>query len=64
MGAATAAAQRWTVFAPDGAIRGTVQLPEDLRVTQIGPDWILALALGADDAERVQLYRLRKASRP
>jgi sugar lactone lactonase YvrE len=54
--------QLWTVLAPDGAVRGTVRLPEDLRVAQIGADWIVALAFAADGGERVRLYRLRKPS--
>lgn len=56
----TDAPQTWTVFAPNGSIRGTVQLPHGLRVTEIGPDWILALAVDADEGEHVQLFRLRK----
>jgi hypothetical protein len=56
----TDAPQAWIVFAPDGSVRGTVHLSHGLRVTEIGPDWILALALDADEGERVQLYRLRK----
>ena len=55
--------QRWTVFAPDGAVRGTLHLPADLRVAQVGPDWLLGLALDADEVEHVRLYRLHKDSR-
>ena len=57
-------AQLWTVFAPDGVVRGTVRLPRDLRVTQIGLDWVLGLALGEDGDERVHLYAPGQGSAP
>jgi hypothetical protein len=53
--------RRWTVFDPDGAARGTVELPSELRVMQIGRDWMLGLALDDDAAERVRLYRLDRS---
>jgi hypothetical protein len=57
------APQTWTVFAPDGRLRGTVLLPHGLRVAEIGPGWILALALDADGGEHVRLYRIHKGQR-
>lgn len=55
-----AGAETWTVHSPDGAALGTVALPRGLRVTQIGPDWILGLAFDDTGAERVRLHRLRR----
>lgn len=57
---ASGAPQTWTVFGPDGILRGAVQLPPGLRVTEIGPDWVLGLALDANQGEHVRLYRLRR----
>ena len=54
------APQTWTVFAPDGHVRGTVLLPHGLRVAEIGASWILALALDADGGEHVRLYRIHR----
>ncbi|HYW08466.1 MAG TPA: hypothetical protein VE913_16015, partial [Longimicrobium sp.] len=51
----------WTVFAPDGSARGTVTLPRNLAVKQIGRDWILGVALDDDQVEHVRLHRLTRA---
>lgn len=53
--------ETWTVHAPDGAARGTVEVPRGARVRQIGPDWILGLVVDESGAERVRLYRLRRS---
>jgi hypothetical protein len=53
----------WTVFAPDGAARGTVTLPRGLAVKQIGRDWILGVAVDDDEVEHVRLHRLARAPR-
>jgi hypothetical protein len=51
--------EMWTVFAPSGEAMGTVRVPRNLRVTQIGRDWLLGIAIDADRLEHVRLYRLR-----
>ena len=51
---------RWSVFDPEGRWLGTVQTPADLRVRQIGTDWILGTAQDELDVEHVRLYRIQK----
>jgi len=55
--------QRWTVFSPDGVARGTLVSPSGMRITQIGSDWVLGIALDADEVERVRLHRLIRSPR-
>lgn len=50
----------WTVFDPDGAVRGTVELPPDLYVFEIGPDWILGVARDELDIPYVVLHGLER----
>ncbi|HEU4559494.1 MAG TPA: hypothetical protein VFS20_16680 [Longimicrobium sp.] len=53
-------ATEWRVISPDGPVIGSVRLPGRLDVRQIGPDWVLGIALDGDQAERVRLYKLVK----
>ena len=50
----------WTVFDPEGRMLGTIALPADFRVTQIGDDFVLGLWRDDLDVEHVRLYRLIK----
>lgn len=54
----------WTVISPDGRVHGTVRMPPDFRVHQIGADWVLGLVLDEDQAEHLRLYRLSKPKPP
>jgi len=50
----------WSVFAADGAYLGDVEMPEGLRVTEIGGDYVLGVHRDDMDVERVRLYRIGK----
>jgi len=49
---------RWTIYAPDGALAARIVLPEKFRPLEIGDDYILGRELDDMDAERVRVYRL------
>lgn len=51
-------AQRWAVFAPDGAFLGHVAMPPGLEVREIGRDYVLGVHRDELDVERVRLHRL------
>jgi hypothetical protein len=53
---------RWTVFSPDGRIRGIVTVPAGLTVREIGRDWVLGTVLDDDEVEHVRVYTLIKKS--
>jgi hypothetical protein len=55
-----ARAARWTVFSPEGRLRGSVEVPADLVVREIGRDWLLATVLDDDQVEHVRIYALVK----
>jgi hypothetical protein len=50
----------WSVFRPDGHPLGTVQLPSQLTVFQIGADFILGREPDQDGAHTIVRYRLRR----
>ena len=50
----------WSVFDSVGVWLGTVEIPPDLRVRQIGPDYILGTWRDDLDVEHVRLHRLVK----
>lgn len=54
---------RWSVFDPEGRWLGTVQIPGDFEVQQIGPDWILGVQKDEMDVEHVRMYPLVKSAR-
>lgn len=51
---------RWTVFAADGALLGTVELPAGLHVVEIGADYVLGTWQDELDVEHVRLHRLER----
>ncbi len=60
---------RWTVpahsglhdvFRPDGVYLGTVKLPHDLRITEIGADYILGVVRDEMDVQYVWMYGLER----
>jgi hypothetical protein len=53
-------AAEWTVVNADGALLGTVRVPSDLTVTDIGDDAILGVWRDALGVERIRLYALTK----
>jgi hypothetical protein len=48
---------RWLVLEPTGTVLGTVALPSDLQVFDLGDDYILGVERDEDDAEQVVMYR-------
>lgn len=52
--------EAWNVFSPEGRWLGSVDLPEGLRATDVGPDWILGVRRGALEVEHVELYELER----
>jgi hypothetical protein len=51
---------RWTVFDPEGVVLGVVETPTDLRIYQIGSDFVLGRWTDDLDVEHVRLYQLLK----
>lgn len=51
---------RWTVFAEDGTLLGTVELPAGLRVLEIGGDYVLGVWNDELDVQHVRLHRLNR----
>lgn len=54
---------RWTIYAPDGAVAARIVLPEKFRPLEIGDDYILGRELDDMNAERVRVYRLLRQRR-
>lgn len=52
------------VFRPDGVYLGTVKLPHDLDVMEIGPDYVLGVARDELGVEYVQLFGLERGGPP
>jgi hypothetical protein len=50
----------WLVIDPDGGVLGTVDLPEGLRPTDIGEDWVVGVVVDELDIQRVRVYRLTR----
>ncbi len=51
---------RWTVFDPEGRLLGELRMPEALRVTEIGPDYVLGVHRDEADVQQVRLYPLER----
>jgi len=51
----------WNVFDRDGALLGAVSMPARLRAKQIGPDFVLGVAIDELGIEHVQLYSLTRS---
>lgn len=49
---------RWLVFARDGKLRGSVEVPGRNRVLRVGDDWILVAQTGPDERPMVVKYSL------
>jgi hypothetical protein len=55
------------IVSPDGRYMGRVQMPGDLRLLDVGPDWVLGVWRDDLDVEYLRLHRLERkgeASRP
>jgi hypothetical protein len=50
----------WVIFDLDGRAHGTVELPADLAVHQIGPDFVLGFVLDEFGVPVVRKYRLHR----
>lgn len=55
-------AQQWTIFGPQGELRGTFTAPPRFKLHDIGRDYVLANVRDELDVERVVLYRLNQAA--
>lgn len=51
------------IFRRDGVYLGEVRLPDDLRITEIGPDYVLGVVRDEWDIQYVRLYGLDRGSR-
>jgi hypothetical protein len=49
---------RWLVFAPDGTLRGGVEIPGRNRILQVGDGWILVAGTDSDERPMVLKYPL------
>lgn len=58
--AADAATVSWTVLDAEGRWLGEVAMPHDLRVTDVGADYVLGVRRDEMEVERVEEYRLEK----
>ncbi len=54
----------WSVFDPDGRWLGDVQLPRELRVTDVGTDYLLGVWRDADGTQTVRAYALDRSPSP
>jgi hypothetical protein len=54
------ATTEWSIFAPDGAWLGQLELPSSLSIFEIGADYILGRWRDADGVEQVRVYRLAR----
>jgi len=52
--------REWTVFSPEGALLGALQLPEGFEVFEFGSDYALGVWKDEMDVEFIHLYRLNK----
>jgi sugar lactone lactonase YvrE len=51
----------WAVFNPDGRFLGTVDVPADGEIFEIGSDYVLGVWLDEADVEQVKSYGLEKS---
>ncbi len=56
------APQRWSVFARTGELIATAETPAQLRVQQIGPDWIVGIATDDLGVAYVHVHLLTRTS--
>ena len=50
----------WTVFDPEGQMLGSIDMPDRLRVFEIGPDYLLGVWFDDLDVPQVRIHRLIK----
>lgn len=53
----------WSVFDPDGAWLGQVEVPPQLRLEHIGGDYAIGIWRYEDDTKDVRVYELIKPAR-
>ena len=53
---------KWLVIDAQGMALGEIELPEGLRVLELGDDYVLGVQIDDFDVEHVRLYRLLKES--
>ncbi|NIY09436.1 MAG: hypothetical protein GWN02_14640 [Gemmatimonadetes bacterium] len=53
-------ARVWTVFDPDGRWLGDVVVPTELRVTDVGEDYVLGVWRDADGVQTIRSFELVK----
>ena len=58
------ALRAWDVIDSNGAWLGVVQVPRNLRIFQIGRDYLLGRSLDSLGVERVQLHALQAVESP
>jgi hypothetical protein len=52
----------WDVLGPDGAYLTTVEVPQGLRLTQIGDSFLVGIVRDANDVESVEVFRIAKGA--
>lgn len=53
----------WTIFAPDGILLGTLKLPHNFEVFELGIDYVLGVTRDELGVETVRVYSLAKPKR-
>jgi hypothetical protein len=53
-------AGKWDIFDPSGVWLGTLEVPGDLTIQEIGPDYVLGVATDELGVERVEMYSLQR----
>jgi hypothetical protein len=53
-------AGKWDIFDPAGVWLGTLEVPGNLTIHEIGPDYLLAVATDDLGVERVEMYSLQR----
>ena len=51
---------QWRVFGPDGFWLGTLTLPPELNLVEVGRDYVLTVSRDDNGFERVRMYRLHR----
>jgi hypothetical protein len=53
-------ASAWRLMSGDGRLLGMLRAPAGMDIKEIGPDWVLVVALDDNDVEHVRLHALRR----
>lgn len=59
-GEGASGASLWNLVSGDGRLMGTLRAPAGLSIQEIGKDWVLAVALDANDVEHVRIHAIRR----